>query len=66
MRQNGLGDGDTDHDWTRRRRDSGAPPFGTLRKGEWRVYTIELTCTDGNGNATWSAVTVTVPKSQKP
>lgn len=60
---NGLGDGDTAPDWeivdahhVRLRAERG-------NKGNGRVYTIMLRCTDGFGNIGSSFGTVTVPKS---
>jgi hypothetical protein len=58
---NGLGDGDTAPDWVvidahhllLRSERSG--------KGNDRVYTITVTCTDASGNEVVRTVTVTVP-----
>lgn len=62
---NGSGDGDTAPDWR---------ILGDLRlelraersgKGSGRVYTIEVTCEDGSGNASSKNVTVKVPHSAR-
>lgn len=62
---NGSGDGDTAPDWEiagahhvrlRAERSGG---------GSGRTYTVRITCTDGEGHTTSSAVTVAVAKNQK-
>ncbi len=61
---NGLGDGDTAPDWVvvddhhlqLRSERSG--------KGNGRIYTITVTCTDASGNATLKTTTVVVPKNK--
>jgi hypothetical protein len=61
---NGVGDGNTAPDWQivdahhvrlRAERAGGGPG---------RVYTIHITCTDGDGHTTSSSVTVTVPHNK--
>lgn len=61
---NGLGDGDTANDT-----EVTGPSSVNLRaeragKGQGRVYTIAVTCTDAAGNTTTGATTVSVPKSR--
>lgn len=60
---NGLGDGDTANDIVMT-----GPLSVNLRaeragNGPGRVYTINVTCTDGAGNSATSSTTVSVPKS---
>ncbi len=60
--QNGLGDGDTDHDWEiigAHNVKLRAERSGT---GNGRVYTITISCADEAGNTTVSTVTVSVKK----
>jgi hypothetical protein len=59
--ENGLGDGDTDHDWEivdARHLRVRAERSGN---GNGRVYTVTLTCTDAAGNQTVRIGTLTVP-----
>lgn len=61
---NGLGDGDTAPDWI-----VSADLFVQLRaeragKGNGRVYSVSVACSDETGNAATTVVTVRVPKSQ--
>ncbi len=62
---NGLGDGDTAPDW-----QVISPTKVMLRsersgKGNGRIYTITITCTDAANNVTRKTTTVTVPHDQK-
>jgi hypothetical protein len=62
--ENGLGDGDTDHDWEitgdltlkLRAERSG--------KGHGRIYTIGVECADAAGNKSTGSVAVSVPHNQ--
>jgi hypothetical protein len=59
--QNGLGDGDTEHDW-----EIVSPTMVRLRAersglGNGRIYTITATCSDAAGNTSSQSTVVTVP-----
>lgn len=61
---NGLGDGDTAPDW-----QITGPLTATLRAersgtGTGRIYTLQVTCTDQQGNTQGGMTTVTVPHDQ--
>jgi hypothetical protein len=61
---NGLGDGDVPFDWQivdTHHVSLRAERSGT---GTGRVYTINITCTDGGGHTTTKTVNVTVPMAQ--
>jgi hypothetical protein len=59
--QNGLGDGDLDHDWEIVDAQHVRVRAERSGKGNGRVYTVTLTCTDAAGNKTVRTGTLTVP-----
>jgi len=62
---NGLGDGDTAPDWEVIDAHDLLLRSERSGKGNGRVYTIQVTCTDPAGNTVIRSTTVKVPKSQK-
>ena len=61
---NGLGDGDTAPDWQVIDAHHVLLRAERSAKGNGRIYTITVTCTDPAGNQVVRTATVTVPKSQ--
>jgi photosystem II stability/assembly factor-like uncharacterized protein len=62
---NGLGDGDTAPDWQIIDDHHVQLRAERAGKGNGRLYTITVTCTDASGNATTKTTTVFVPPNQK-
>jgi photosystem II stability/assembly factor-like uncharacterized protein len=62
---NGMGDGDTAPDWVIVDANHVQLRAERSGKGNGRIYTITVTCTDASGHATTKTTTVTVPKNQK-
>ncbi len=60
----GLGDGDIGPDWVVVDNHQVMLRAERSGKGDGRIYTITITCTDGTGKQTIRTVTVKVPKSQ--
>ncbi len=60
--QNGLGDGDVDHDWEVIDNHHIRLRAERSGNGEGRIYTITVACTDASGNTLTNSTTVTVPK----
>lgn len=58
---NGLGDGNTSPDWVRVSDNQVNLRAERSGKGNGRVYTIHVQCTDIHGNTSYSSVNVTVP-----
>jgi hypothetical protein len=62
---NGQGDGDAAPDWEVIDAHDLLLRSERSGKGNGRVYTIQVTCTDPAGNTVIRTTTVKVPKSQK-
>jgi hypothetical protein len=63
--QQGLGDGDTPIDWLIASANTVVLRAERSGKGNGRVYTIRVRCSDQSGNSATATTTVSVPKNKK-